>query len=454
MSTIDRRNLRKLRKYSGQVNRMLEDGTWEKLPTGRRGRLVRRLRRLTDSLLGIVPETVLRGILAGATILVLGVAGCASTGGDGNPDVTVDPDAVSDVLDATDVLDAADLVDVLDAMDAVDVADALDATDVTDVTDVLDVPTDPDATDTLDAPDVTDAPDITDATDDGGGTGITFVNRGTTTLGITPIPYTWYSVPALGDLDGDGDLDLVVGAYDYYSYTGIQYYQNTGSAGAPSFATAVGNPFGITGTGYYNAPALVDIDGDGDLDLLVADASYSSRAIKLYENTGTTSSPAFAAPGSNPSGLTLPGSWIASIVFVDIDDDGDVDLFSGGYSGSTWYHENTGTATSPAFAAPTTSPPFGIPTLTYFAAHAFADLDEDGDQDLIVMEYYSAFRYFENTGTATAPAFTTATVPSGLSGASGWYSFPTFGDIDNDGDQDLIVGEYYGYMHYYENTTP
>ena len=66
--------------------------------------------------------------------------------------------------------------------------------------------------------------------------------------------------------------------------------------------------------------------------------------------------------------------------------------------------QNTGTNTAPAFAAPVNNP-FGITATYQYAFPSFTDLDNDGDYDLAVGEYYGAIQYFENTGTAMAPAF-------------------------------------------------
>jgi hypothetical protein len=74
------------------------------------------------------------------------------------------------------------------------------------------------------------------------------------------------SAPTLGDIDSDGDLDLVVGAADGM----LAYYQNTGTATSPAYSQRTGsdNPWDGINLGGRSTPALEDVDGDGDLDLV------------------------------------------------------------------------------------------------------------------------------------------------------------------------------------------
>ncbi|NYT27373.1 MAG: VCBS repeat-containing protein [Candidatus Thiodubiliella endoseptemdiera] len=96
--------------------------------------------------------------------------------------------------------------------------------------------------------------------------------------------------PTLADIDGDGDLDLVVGGSDGT----LKYYQNTGITSNPTYEVKTGdsNPFDGIDVGDYSAPTLADIDGDGDLDLVMGEV-YGT--LKYYQNTGTTSNPAYEA---------------------------------------------------------------------------------------------------------------------------------------------------------------
>jgi len=259
-------------------------------------------------------------------------------------------------------------------------------------------------------------------------------------------------LPELADLDGDGDEDLLTNALDGYSSGDLIYHQNTGTATSPAFAAAVTNPFGSTVSGYIAAPALADIDDDGDLDLFMGEASPYGLAITYQENTGTATAPAFGTPITNPFGITGVTGEVVFPEFADIDDDGDLDLFTGNVYGEIWFYRNTGTASSPAFAAPALNP-FGLSSTYYLAAPALTDLDRDGDMDMLVGEEGGDFQYFENTGTAGSPAF--ATPRGNHFGLTSVYdlAFPDFSDIDDDGDMDLFVGEYYGDILFFRNTS-
>ncbi len=255
------------------------------------------------------------------------------------------------------------------------------------------------------------------------------------------------AIPAFADLDGDGDMDLLVAEY----YGGLQYFKNTGNKTTPQFAAPVSSPFGISATtGYFFKPEFADLDGDGDMDLMLGEPVTGN--LLYLQNTGSKTSPAFAAAVSNPFGLT-GNAPLNFQTIVDLDGDGDLDILSGEYGGGFKYYQNTGTKTAPMFAAPVSNP-FGLSNVYYFGTPSFADLDNDGDMDLLVGEYYGDLQYFENTGSKTAPAFAAPVAnPFGLS-ATYYYAFPAFADLDGDGDLDLLVGEYYGVMQYFKNTSP
>ena len=196
------------------------------------------------------------------------------------------------------------------------------------------------------------------------------------------------SLPLL-DIDNDGDLDAFVG----YK-TNTVYFENTGSATNPTFAASIANPFGIQEPNddeIFISPTFADIDNDGDLDAFFGNAGGN---IQYYENTGSASSPSFATPITNPFGLADVGSR-SRPTFADVDGDGDLDAFVGENSGNFFYFENTGSASSPNFATPVTNP-FGLTDVGYISSPTFADIDNDGDLDLFSGGTPDGILYFEN----------------------------------------------------------
>jgi hypothetical protein len=271
-----------------------------------------------------------------------------------------------------------------------------------------------------------------------------FSTQVTNPFGLQPDPEAISAT--LVDLDNDGDLDIIQGT----RYGAFNYFQNTGTAQNPAFSAPVVNPFGLNSSIYLALVATADLDNDGDMDLLVG--GYYG-VLNYFENTGTVSSPAFAPAVENPFGLTST-YYFSSPSFADMDNDGDFDLLVGEYYGVLNYFENTGTTNSPAFAAVVQNP-FGITSTNQYNMPTAVDLDGDGDLDLLSGEDYGNFQYFQNIGNASAPAFAAPIMnPFGIT-ASTELSIPGFRDLDNDGDLDLLVTvpDNTSHLAYYENTS-
>ncbi|RAK64052.1 FG-GAP-like repeat-containing protein [Hymenobacter edaphi] len=235
----------------------------------------------------------------------------------------------------------------------------------------------------------------------------------------------------LGDVDADGDLDLLTANFNSNTVS-VRLGNGRGQFAAPATGAEVA----------VNVPAhvgLADIDGDGDLDLLVVNGIYSAAAsgsvsIRLNDGTGQ-----FAAPAANA--VVPAGNGPYSLVVGDVDNDGDLDLLvpNDGASygnGTVSVRLNTGAG---VFAAPT--PGAEVPLFPGVDDAVAGDVDNDGDLDLLAVNYGGptsvgslvGFRLNNGAGQFTAPgASASITVGRGPRSLA-------LGDIDGDGDLDLLV---------------
>jgi large repetitive protein len=143
----------------------------------------------------------------------------------------------------------------------------------------------------------------------------------------------------LADIDADGDLDAFIGNSNGF----ILFFRNSGTAENFEF-TNEGNIESVDLSG-HSSPDLVDIDNDGDLDLICGE---TSGLITLSENTGTAEIFQFQPPVLLQEGLfTLSRS---APEFVDLDSDGDLDLLIGSEYSGIMVYQNTGSTSDYYFA--------------------------------------------------------------------------------------------------------
>lgn len=224
--------------------------------------------------------------------------------------------------------------------------------------------------------------------------------------------------------------------------------------------TGTGNPVDVVDVLGRSAPAFVDIDNDGDSDLFVGTGNALLGGygdVAFFENTGTSATPSFVERTGTANPLDLvdvsANDGRAAPAFVDIDNDGDMDAFVGAGDGRVRYFENTGSATSPAFVEILgTDNPLRV-TVDNYAMPTFVDIDNDGDMDAFIGNGNNGFYggrvgFFENTGSATTPAFLERTGTANPLDAAfnlGERLSPAFVDCDEDGDFDVFIGEFFSF---------
>jgi hypothetical protein len=252
------------------------------------------------------------------------------------------------------------------------------------------------------------------------------------------------------DIDKDLDLDIFVSFLDGQVYQ----FENIGTPASALWQLALVNAFTID-VGDRSNPSFVDIDNDGMLEMFITsgiiNVSGGEESIRFYENDGLPSAPKWTLVSTYFDSITH--TEMSGLSFVDIDNDGDYDMFMGDVAvGGIIFHENFGSPTSPQFSR-NGQIVFNIPN-RIFLDPAFADIDADGDYDMFISErdsyagYDALLHYYRNDGDAYQPIWTHV--------FSQVYPFGTVTFFDEDGDDDLDMfyggwGYEYGNIIFYEN---
>ncbi len=312
-------------------------------------------------------------------------------------------------------------------------------------------------------------------------------------------------IPDINDIDGDGDLDVlafdVAGAYlVYYQNQSVEegygldslIFEKEDECWGKFYESSMSETVSLSSdpnscsTGLQDNSAderhagstttSVDLDNDGDRELLIGD--IINPYLFMLVNGGSPENAWMTGqdnsfPASNTT-VFIP-DFIASFV-EDVDFDGIEDMIAAPNANnspnqeSAWFYKNTGTNAFPNYELQHKD--FMTRDMIDFGSGthpAFGDVNGDGLMDLVVGTYgynlNAGLRdprlfLFLNTGTANVPEFTLESddwlnfsiYAEEAAATPTWAYAPNFGDMDSDGDMDLVVGEYYGTIFYGENT--
>jgi len=212
---------------------------------------------------------------------------------------------------------------------------------------------------------------------------------------------------AWGDMDGDGDLDLVANN----SYENYVFYNEGNDWVAKWSSEPMENIFSL---------AVGDVDGDGDLDVAAGGGNTSAgQPIVVYLNHD-------GVLEREPSWSSAPSYWSTSLAWGDMDGDGDLELLSSHRIRPATIYFNT----SELFEAKPVWKPKKYVT-SFSPRIVWGDFDNDGDQDLVYSYIDEIVIYMNNDGVLE-------TAPFWLSDSLVLYLVAS-GDIDNDRDLDIVT---------------
>ena len=263
--------------------------------------------------------------------------------------------------------------------------------------------------------------------------------------------------PILEDLNGDGLKDLLIGNYGYYSVGGsinskLAYFKNVGTLDEPIFQFQTNdyqNFSQLNMRGLY--PAFGDLDGDGDKDLLLGNEDGKMVYCTNIPNNGVAN---FVLSESFYKGIDI-GNF-ATPQIVDIDGDGKLDLLIGEERGTVNFCRNEGTTSTPDFSVANLNPLFGninvskyIPNSIAFGYSTPKFFKFNGQSRIISGSQQGYIYLYENIDNNLNGTF--SLIDSTLSDIwEGERSVPEISDINNDGKPDLFLGNYAGGLSFFK----
>ncbi len=253
---------------------------------------------------------------------------------------------------------------------------------------------------------------------------------------LAPTRVSWGGpAVAVGDVNGDGLDDVFFG--DGKGRSIATFVQKTPG----TFARMNVGLDGADTTYETQAMVLIDVDGDGDRDLVVAGGGPEfmederERGLRVYLNNGK------GQFTRTTEGVPTISTNATTINACDYDNDGDLDIFVGGGVATDKYPmparsyllRNDGKGT---FTDVTASVLPGIAEIGIVRSALWSDVDNDGRFDLLVCGEWMPITVFKNE----KAGFRDVTESLGLASTTGWWYSIQGADIDNDGDIDYIAG--------------
>jgi len=279
------------------------------------------------------------------------------------------------------------------------------------------------------------------------------------------------------DLNNNGLKDLLIGDTDFPNL--IAAYNDGTLQEAQITSTNINFPSNTTPLQLFSMPlpSNIDVDNDGKKDILVSpyDANplltESKKSIWFYKNTGTLSEPVFefqkknffqdmmieVGTGAYPVFYNLYGGTGIKDLFVSNYGYRDTSYYENGFLYSTFisniaHYANQGTALNPEFVLQTEDFA-GIASMQLKAVYpTFGDVDGDGDTDMIIGEDNGTLHFFENIAGSGNPITFNAPVSNYQGIDVGRYSTPQLLDLNKDSLIDLVIGNRIGRLYYYQNT--